>query len=85
MTDILKTKLNRKARLFLPLPSAPGDSSVRKEMLQFWKEHSRGSSLEEMMLDSGAQQLSEEDTPEVLALLPPLDGQDVLELGAGIG
>ncbi|XP_072840040.2 uncharacterized protein LOC110091757 [Pogona vitticeps] len=61
------------------------DSSARRQMRQFWKEHSRGSSLQEMMLDSGAQQLSEEDTPEVLALLPPLEGRDVLELGAGIG
>uniref|UniRef100_A0A8D2Q6B4 phosphoethanolamine N-methyltransferase n=1 Tax=Varanus komodoensis TaxID=61221 RepID=A0A8D2Q6B4_VARKO len=54
-------------------------------MRQYWEEHSRQPSLEEMMLDSGAQQLTEEDTPEILALLPCLEGKDVLELGAGIG
>ncbi|XP_053133747.1 uncharacterized protein LOC128337138 [Hemicordylus capensis] len=54
-------------------------------MHQFWQEHSRDSSLQEMMLDSGALQLTREDTPEILALLPSLERQEVLELGAGIG
>ncbi|XP_013930658.1 PREDICTED: phosphoethanolamine N-methyltransferase 1-like [Thamnophis sirtalis] len=54
-------------------------------MHQFWEEHSQNSSLEEMMLDSGAQELTREDTPEILSLLPFLEGQEVLELGAGIG
>lgn len=54
-------------------------------MHQFWQEHSKASSLEEMMLDSSAQQLTQEDVAEILALLPCVDGLDVLELGAGIG
>uniref|UniRef100_A0A8D0GTA4 phosphoethanolamine N-methyltransferase n=1 Tax=Sphenodon punctatus TaxID=8508 RepID=A0A8D0GTA4_SPHPU len=54
-------------------------------MQQFWREHSRNPSLQDMMLDSNAQLLSQEERPEILELLPLLDGQDVLELGAGIG
>ncbi|XP_007440631.2 phosphomethylethanolamine N-methyltransferase-like isoform X1 [Python bivittatus] len=61
------------------------EASPRHLMHQFWEEHSRDSSLQEMMLDSGAQELTLEDTPEILSLLPFLEGQDVLELGAGIG
>ncbi|XP_062821194.1 uncharacterized protein LOC134294345 [Anolis carolinensis] len=60
-------------------------SSPRLLMRRFWQEHSREGSLREMMLDSGAEELTQEDTPEILALLPPLDGKDILELGAGIG
>ncbi|KAJ7307456.1 hypothetical protein JRQ81_009476 [Phrynocephalus forsythii] len=78
-----ETKRNLASAL-TPVPSAP-DASTRQQMVQFWEAHSRGSSLQEMMLDSGAQQLSEQDTPEILSLLPRLEGQDVLELGAGIG
>ncbi|XP_063173084.1 uncharacterized protein LOC134506728 isoform X2 [Candoia aspera] len=54
-------------------------------MHQFWEEHSQDSSLQEMMLDSGVRELTLEDTPEILSLLPSSEGQDVLELGAGIG
>ncbi|XP_058016284.1 uncharacterized protein LOC131186578 [Ahaetulla prasina] len=61
------------------------EASPRHLMHQFWEEHSQNSSLEEMMLDSGAQELTREDTPEILSLLPFLEGQEVLELGAGIG
>ncbi|XP_054839229.1 uncharacterized protein LOC129332271 [Eublepharis macularius] len=60
-------------------------SSSRSLMRQFWHEHSQVSSLEEMMLDSSAQELTQEDVPEILALLPCVEGQDILELGAGIG
>ncbi|XP_061462316.1 uncharacterized protein LOC133374958 isoform X1 [Rhineura floridana] len=63
----------------------PAETSPRIMMRRFWEEHSQNSSLQEMMLDSGAQQLTQEDTPEILALLPCLEGQDILELGAGIG
>ncbi|XP_026543352.1 phosphomethylethanolamine N-methyltransferase-like [Notechis scutatus] len=61
------------------------ETSSRHLMHQFWEEHSQNSSLEEMMLDSRAQELTQEDTPEILSLLPFLEGQEVLELGAGIG
>ncbi|XP_063001910.1 uncharacterized protein LOC134412067 [Elgaria multicarinata webbii] len=61
------------------------EPTPRTLMRCYWWQHSQASSLEEMMLDSGAQQLTQEDTPEILGLLPCLKGQDVLELGAGIG
>ena len=54
-------------------------------MVQFWKEHSRKATVEEMMLDSHAMELTKQELPEVLSLLPCLAGQRVLELGAGIG
>uniref|UniRef100_A0A8C7TCC4 phosphoethanolamine N-methyltransferase n=1 Tax=Oncorhynchus mykiss TaxID=8022 RepID=A0A8C7TCC4_ONCMY len=54
-------------------------------MTEFWKEHSRQATVEEMMLDSHAQELTLHELPEILSLLPSLSGQRVLELGAGIG
>ncbi|CAM8924179.1 unnamed protein product [Rhodiola kirilowii] len=38
-----------------------------------------------MMLDSKAADLDIEERPEVLSLLPPIDGKYVVEFGAGIG
>ncbi|XP_043113002.1 phosphoethanolamine N-methyltransferase 3-like isoform X1 [Puntigrus tetrazona] len=57
----------------------------RNMMTEFWKEHSKSATVEEMMLDSNAQELTQHELPEILSLLPPLAGSDVLELGAGIG
>lgn len=37
------------------------------------------------MLDTRAKELTEHELPEILSMLPPLDGCRVLELGAGIG
>lgn len=54
-------------------------------MTEFWKEHSRQATVEEMMLDSHALEISQYELPEILSLLPSLAGQRVLELGAGIG
>ncbi|XP_076860648.1 phosphoethanolamine methyltransferase isoform X2 [Brachyhypopomus gauderio] len=54
-------------------------------MIKFWKEHSQNATVEEMMLDSNALQLTQHELPEILEMLPSLDGLDVLELGAGIG
>ncbi|KAM9740956.1 phosphoethanolamine methyltransferase isoform 2-T2 [Menidia menidia] len=54
-------------------------------MTEFWKEHSKLATVEEMMLDSRASELTEHELPEILSMLPPLDGYRVLELGAGIG
>jgi phosphoethanolamine N-methyltransferase len=42
-------------------------------------------SVEAMMLDSQASKLDVEERPEILGLLPPFEGKDVIELGAGIG
>ncbi|KAM3866799.1 phosphoethanolamine methyltransferase [Diretmus argenteus] len=54
-------------------------------MTEFWKEHSAEATVEEMMLDSHARELTKQELPEILSLLPSLAGQRVLELGAGIG
>ncbi|KAM9377274.1 phosphoethanolamine methyltransferase isoform 2-T2 [Pholidichthys leucotaenia] len=60
-------------------------STIRRNMTEFWKEHSRDATVEEMMLDSCAQELTQQELPEVLSMLPSLKGCKVLELGAGIG
>ncbi|XP_057204825.1 phosphoethanolamine methyltransferase isoform X2 [Triplophysa rosa] len=57
----------------------------RNTMTEFWKEHSKLATVEEMMLDSNAQQLTQHELPEILSMLPCLAGTHVLELGAGIG
>ena len=54
-------------------------------MTEFWKEHSIGATVEEMMLDSRARELTLQELPEILSMLPSLAGCRVLELGAGIG
>lgn len=54
-------------------------------MTEFWKEHSQDATVEEMMLDSRARELTQQELPEILSMLPPLTGKTVLELGAGIG
>ncbi|CAL9240548.1 unnamed protein product [Arabidopsis halleri] len=57
----------------------------REIQKNYWKEHSVGLSVEAMMLDSKASDLDKEERPEILALLPPIEGKTVLEFGAGIG
>ncbi len=57
----------------------------RNMMTEFWREHSKSATVEEMMLDSNAQELTQHELPEILAMLPSLADSDVLELGAGIG
>ncbi|XP_051514436.1 uncharacterized protein LOC127418090 isoform X2 [Myxocyprinus asiaticus] len=54
-------------------------------MTEFWKEHSKFATVEEMMLDSNAKELTQHELPEILSMLPSLAGSDMLELGAGIG
>lgn len=54
-------------------------------MGQYWGEHSKNGTIQEMMLDVGAEDLSKEELPEILSYLPPVDDLDVVELGAGIG
>lgn len=54
-------------------------------MQSYWKQHSKEASVEEMMLDSNAEELGKEEIPEILSMTPITSGMDVLELGAGIG
>ena len=65
--------------------SCTDEKGVRALMTDFWSDHSKTSSLEEMMLDTQATHLCQEEQPEILSLLPPVKGKRVLELGAGIG
>ena len=58
---------------------------TREQMTEFWNKHSIAQSVEEMMLDSKAEVLTQHEQPEVLGMLPSVKGKDVLELGAGIG
>lgn len=60
-------------------------TQTREQMTEFWNKHSRAQSVEEMMLDSKAEHLTQHEHPEVLGMLPSIEGKDVLELGAGIG
>ncbi len=59
--------------------------TVRSNMTEFWKEHSKAATVEEMMLDSRARELTKQELPEIISMLPCLAGYKVLELGAGIG
>lgn len=59
--------------------------AARTTMTAFWKEHSREATMEEMMLDSQANKLTQHELPEILSTLPCLNESNVLELGAGIG
>uniref|UniRef100_A0A672Z467 phosphoethanolamine N-methyltransferase n=1 Tax=Sphaeramia orbicularis TaxID=375764 RepID=A0A672Z467_9TELE len=61
------------------------DSELRSSMTEFWKEHSKAATVEEMMLDSRAKELTQQELPEILSLLPCLSKCKMLELGAGIG
>ena len=54
-------------------------------MTQFWSNFSHRTSAVEMMLDTDADRLGVKEIPEILSLLPRIDDQRVLELGAGIG
>ncbi|XP_034740120.1 phosphoethanolamine methyltransferase isoform X2 [Etheostoma cragini] len=58
---------------------------ARSNMTEFWKEHSKAATMEEMMLDTRARELTKQELPEILSVLPSLAGSRVLELGAGIG
>ena len=54
-------------------------------MRDFWREHSQEGSVEEMMLDTDAKEISKQEVPEILSYLPNLRNKNVVELGAGIG
>lgn len=54
-------------------------------MMEFWQDHSKDGSLEEMMLDNNAATMTVEELPEILSYIPEVKDKDVVELGAGIG
>lgn len=60
-------------------------NQTRDQMTEFWNKHSMAQSVEEMMLDSNAETLTQDEHPEVMGMLPCIKGKHVLELGAGIG
>ena len=41
--------------------------------------------LQEMLLDSNAEEISDNELPEILSILPSFKSKKLLELGAGIG
>ncbi len=57
----------------------------RQRMKEFWIKHSSGANIQEMLLDSNAEQISDNEMPEILSILPSFKGKKLLELGAGIG
>lgn len=59
--------------------------SSKSSMKDYWNEHSKDASMQEMMLDNDAEILSKDELPEILSYLPNYDNIDVVELGAGIG
>jgi phosphoethanolamine N-methyltransferase len=60
-------------------------NEVRDRMKDYWVKHSQLASIQEMLLDSNAEEISDQEMPEILSMLPTFKGKKVLELGAGIG
>jgi phosphoethanolamine N-methyltransferase len=54
-------------------------------MMDFWVKHSNAASIQEMLLDTNADEISDSELPEILSILPSFKDKTVLELGAGIG
>lgn len=54
-------------------------------MKDYWVKHSQFASIQEMLLDSNAEEISDNELPEILSFLPSFKSKKVLELGAGIG
>ncbi|KAG2254112.1 hypothetical protein Bca52824_084248 [Brassica carinata] len=69
-------------RRIVAMPYFREEREIQKN---YWKEHSVGLSVEAMMLDSKAADLDKEERPEILSLIPRIEGKTVLEFGAGIG
>ncbi len=57
----------------------------REKMKDYWKKHSKDCSIQEMMLDTNAEIISDKELPEILSVLPSYTDKSILELGAGIG
>jgi phosphoethanolamine N-methyltransferase len=54
-------------------------------MKDYWIKHSTKANIQEMLLDSNAEEISDNELPEILSILPSFKGKRLLELGAGIG
>jgi phosphoethanolamine N-methyltransferase len=54
-------------------------------MKDYWIKHSANASIQEMLLDSNAETISDHEMPEILSILPSIKAKRILELGAGIG
>ena len=54
-------------------------------MKEYWVKHSQIGNLQEMLLDSNAEEISDNELPEILSILPSFKSKKLLELGAGIG
>lgn len=39
--------------------------TARSNMIEFWKEHSKTATVEEMMLDTRAKELNQQEMPEI--------------------
>jgi phosphoethanolamine N-methyltransferase len=61
------------------------NEETRNRMKSFWIDHSGSASMEEMLLDSNAHAISDNELPEILSILPSFKNKTILELGAGIG
>lgn len=46
-------------------PAVDANGEERQEMKQFWEEHSKTATVEEMMLDSKASEIDQQERPEV--------------------
>jgi phosphoethanolamine N-methyltransferase len=72
-------------------PTAKDEGAeAREAMLNYWESQSGGDGMlgptvEAMMLDEGAAKIDQAERPEILGMLPPLEGMDMIEMGAGIG
>jgi len=54
-------------------------------MKDYWIKHSVQASIQEMLLDSNAEEISDSEMPEIISILPSFKSKILLELGAGIG
>ena len=53
-------------------------------MSAYWMEHAKSTTVESMMLDDNAASITASDMEEVLAMLPPYEGDDVCEVRPGV-
>ena len=54
-------------------------------MKDYWIKHSQMANLQEMLLDSNAEEISDHEMPEIISIIPSFKSKKLLELGAGIG
>ena len=61
------------------------DLGDREKMKDYWIKHSQMANLQEMLLDSNAEEISDHEMPEIMSIIPSYKSKRLLELGAGIG